>query len=73
LAAEQGIIPIALAQQVGAAYMALRTAQHRCKLLGQDKAWLDLSAEPGQQLLGNAQCALQLWGALGLTFNEPVA
>ena len=54
IAGEQGILPVALAQQAGAAYMALRTAQHRCKLAGQERAWVALGT-PAAVLSGIAQ------------------
>jgi glutamine synthetase adenylyltransferase len=38
-AAQAGLISHEIAQQVGQGYMALRTAQHHCKLQGEPRAW----------------------------------
>jgi [glutamine synthetase] adenylyltransferase / [glutamine synthetase]-adenylyl-L-tyrosine phosphorylase len=65
-AGEQGILPVALAQQAGAAYMALRTTQHRCKLAGQERAWVPLGTLDAQALQAFAPCVSQLLQALGL-------
>jgi glutamate-ammonia-ligase adenylyltransferase len=66
-AASQGLICIDLASQVSKAYMALRTTQHRCKLAGQDRAWVKLETPQALELQGYAPCVKALWLALGLT------
>ncbi len=66
IAGEQGILPAALAQQAGAAYMALRTAQHRCKLAGQERAWVALGTPAAHALQAFTPCVSELWQALGL-------
>jgi hypothetical protein len=55
-----------VAQQVGSAYMALRTAQHRCKLQGQERAWIALGTPAAQELQVFAPSVSQLWVELGL-------
>jgi [glutamine synthetase] adenylyltransferase / [glutamine synthetase]-adenylyl-L-tyrosine phosphorylase len=63
-AAQHGIISAELAQEAGSAYMALRTAQHRCKLAGQERAWVAIGTPEAQALKVHAPSAAKLWQAL---------
>ena len=64
--AQAGVFSTNLAQTVGQAYMALRTAQHRCKLQGQDRAWLAQGSAAAADLQAFGACVKGLWLALGL-------
>ncbi len=66
LAAQAGLFSQALANEVGQAYMALRTAQHHCKLQGQERAWVALGSPQAAELQGFAGSVAGLWAALGL-------
>jgi glutamate-ammonia-ligase adenylyltransferase len=66
-AAAQNLISTELASQVGTAYMALRTAQHRCKLAGQDRAWVKLETPLALALQAYAPSVKALWSELGLS------
>ncbi len=49
-AAQAGLISHEIAQQVGQGYMALRTAQHHCKLQDEPHAWIKRGSAPAQVL-----------------------
>ncbi len=69
-AAQAGILSPELAQQASAAYMALRTAQHRCKLAGQERAWLRRGTPQAQALQAFEPDIAALWRELGLQVSS---
>ena len=65
-AAQLGLVDAALAKQVGNAYLALRSVQHRCQLAGLSHAGLDRAGDEAHQVHEWQTSVQALWAALGL-------